>query len=315
MNPAFSVVFLTTLIGAAQGLFLALYVAEWTAAAGEGAGAGFFAPGGVLAFTLATAGLLASFFHLGRPERAWRAAARWRTSWLSREVIVLPLFLAGVFLWTVGHHSAAWPTLVLGALTTALALLLFLCTAMIYASLRFLQEWASPYTLANYTLLGGANGTVLASALAGFRAPALTDAFALTALALTAVAFVSRALSLARNARLRPRSTLQSAIGVRHPVVHQRSMGFMGGSFNTREFFHGRSVAALRLVKWGFLVGAFALPALLLGVVLAAGLHAGTQQGVLALAFVVQYLGLIAERWFFFAQANHPQNLYYQAVS
>ena len=32
-------------------------------------------------------------------------------------------------------------------------------------------------------------------------------------------------------------------------------------------------------------------------------------------AFVVQYVGLLAERWFFFAQANHPQNLYYQAVS
>jgi len=31
-------------------------------------------------------------------------------------------------------------------------------------------------------------------------------------------------------------------------------------------------------------------------------------------AFAVQYLGLILERWFFFAQANHPQNLYYQTV-
>ena len=29
----------------------------------------------------------------------------------------------------------------------------------------------------------------------------------------------------------------------------------------------------------------------------------------------VQYLGLLAERWFFFAQANHPQNLYYQTVA
>jgi DMSO reductase anchor subunit len=35
---------------------------------------------------------------------------------------------------------------------------------------------------------------------------------------------------------------------------------------------------------------------------------------VLALAFAVQYTGLLAERWFFFAQANHPQNLYYQTV-
>ena len=37
--------------------------------------------------------------------------------------------------------------------------------------------------------------------------------------------------------------------------------------------------------------------------------------GLLALAFAVQYVGLLAERWFFLAQANHPQNLYYQAVS
>ncbi|MFC1589763.1 DMSO reductase, partial [Pseudomonadota bacterium] len=36
--------------------------------------------------------------------------------------------------------------------------------------------------------------------------------------------------------------------------------------------------------------------------------------GIYAFAFVVQYVGLIAERWFFFAQANHPQNLYYQTI-
>jgi sulfite dehydrogenase (quinone) subunit SoeC len=36
---------------------------------------------------------------------------------------------------------------------------------------------------------------------------------------------------------------------------------------------------------------------------------------VLIAAFAIQYLGLLAERWFFFAQANHPQNLYYQSVS
>ena len=32
-------------------------------------------------------------------------------------------------------------------------------------------------------------------------------------------------------------------------------------------------------------------------------------------AFGIQYPGLLAERWYFFAQANHPQNLSYQAVS
>ena len=59
-----------------------------------------------------------------------------------------------------------------------------------------------------------------------------------------------------------------------------------------------------------FLVGAFVLPLLLLAFGLVNSVPA-----LLALAFVVQYLGLLAERWFFLAQANHPQNLYYQAVS
>jgi sulfite dehydrogenase (quinone) subunit SoeC len=35
----------------------------------------------------------------------------------------------------------------------------------------------------------------------------------------------------------------------------------------------------------------------------------------LLLALAMQYVGLLAERWFFFAQARHPQNLYYQVVS
>jgi len=30
---------------------------------------------------------------------------------------------------------------------------------------------------------------------------------------------------------------------------------------------------------------------------------------------LAQAIGLLAERWFFFAQARHPQNLYYQVVA
>jgi DMSO reductase anchor subunit len=48
-----------------------------------------------------------------------------------------------------------------------------------------------------------------------------------------------------------------------------------------------------------------------------AAVFAGALVGkaVLLTAFAVQFAGLLAERWFFFAQANHPQNLYYQAVA
>jgi len=33
------------------------------------------------------------------------------------------------------------------------------------------------------------------------------------------------------------------------------------------------------------------------------------------LALLLQAPGVLAERWYFFAQAQHPQNLYYQTVS
>jgi sulfite dehydrogenase (quinone) subunit SoeC len=306
MNPAFSVIFLTTLIGAGQGLFLALFGAELAGFTDRG----FLVRGGIVALVLTGLGLVASFFHLGRPERAWRTATMWRTSWLSREVIALPLFMGGVFCWTVAQAMGGEGTLALGVLTALACAALFVCTAMIYASVRFLQEWASAFTLVNYTLLGLASGCTLATALAAFGAPALVPGFGGFALLFTLIGFVSRGLSLQRNARLKPKSTLQSAIGIRHPQITQRAMGFMGGSFNTREFFHGRTPGVLRQVKAGFLIGAFVAPLLLLAMGLAMG-----SATVLALAFVVQYLGLLAERWFFFAQANHPQNLYYQAVS
>jgi DMSO reductase anchor subunit len=36
---------------------------------------------------------------------------------------------------------------------------------------------------------------------------------------------------------------------------------------------------------------------------------------VLGAAFALQYAGVLAERWYFFAEAKHPQNLYYQAIA
>jgi len=68
-------------------------------------------------------------------------------------------------------------------------------------------------------------------------------------------------------------------------------------------------VAALRAVKWLFLALTFALPLVLLALGVA-----GARPGLFVLAFAVQYAGLLAERWYFFAQANHPQNIYYQSV-
>ena len=324
MHPAFSVILLTTLIGAGQGLFLALFTVQSYAVVGllpAVEGRAFYAAGAALALALAAGGLVASFFHLGRPERAWRSATQWRTSWLAREVIALPAFMGALALWgtlhalgwtpvlaTLPHGTAVELTLVVGIAATLLAFALYVCTGMIYACLRFLAEWHTPLTPLNYVLMGGASGFTLGAAWAALGSPPHARFLAGWAVVLTLLAAIGRIASLWRNARLKPRSTLQSAIGIKHPKVVQRSQGFMGGSFNTREFFHGKGAPLLRGVKWYFVAAAFALPAAMV----AAG---PASAGWLLAAFAVQYSGLIAERWFFFAQANHPQNLYYQAIS
>jgi DMSO reductase anchor subunit len=316
MHPAFSVIFFTTLIGAAQGLFLALLAAEVLTLlqlVPPQDPRSFYALGAAISLTLLAGGLIASFFHLGRPERAWRSGARWRTSWLSREVIVHPLFTGLVFAYGLSHFFDQAGTLahwIIVALAVIACLALFICTGMIYACIRFLQEWATPLTLVNYFLLGSASGFTLASAFSAWSAPPLLGIYATTAIILTLAALLTRVASLVRNARLKPKSTIQTATGIKHPKVVQKSQGFMGGSFNTREFFHGKTPEFLRSVKWIFLVLAFVVPVLLVSMGFV------TDSAVLlALAFAVQYVGLIAERWFFFAQANHPQNLYYQVIS
>ena len=298
MKPAWSVILLTTLIGAGQGLYLALVAAELLSRPERA----FLVAGGALCLALLAAGLAASFFHLGRPERAWRTAAMWRTSWLSREVIVLPAFGMAVLAWGLAHWRGA-PTLAWSVAGAALAAALFVCTGMIYACLKFLQEWHTPLTVLNFATFGCASGLTAAAALAAWLQPPLARPYAAAALVAGVIAYIGRLATLARNARLRPKSTLASAIGVKHPRIVQIAQGAMGGSFNTREFFHGRPREVVRAVRWTLLALVFPMPALLL------------LAGLPTAAFLAQFAGLLAERWYFFAEAKHPQNLYYQAIA
>ena len=126
----------------------------------------------------------------------------------------------------------------------------------------------------------------------------------------TLIAWATRWAALRRNATIHHKSTLQSATGIQAPRLLQQSMGMSAGSFNTREFFHHVSVAAIKRVRLALVVFGFALPALLALVAIVSG---ALWPWLLAVA--AQALGLVADRWFFFAQARHPQNLYYQVVS
>ena len=58
--------------------------------------------------------------HLGRPARAWRAILGWRTSWLSREILLFHVFLGATAAFFVGGRGAgpvAWIAVLAGLAT------------------------------------------------------------------------------------------------------------------------------------------------------------------------------------------------------
>ena len=112
------------------------------------------------ALVLALAGLAISIFHLGRPERAWRALAGWRHSWLSREVGALGAF-AGLALLAVATGSAA-----VQAVAAAVGLAGVACSGMLYVVTRR-PSWRATVTLPRFALGSLVGGAAVAFAAGG----------------------------------------------------------------------------------------------------------------------------------------------------
>lgn len=114
------------------------------------------------AMALALLGLVVSVLHLGRPERAWRALAGLRHSWLSREVGALGLFgvLAGA---AVATGSPAIQAVAAGA-----GALGVLCSGMLYVVTRR-PSWRASVTLPRFALGSLVGGAAVATATGGGR--------------------------------------------------------------------------------------------------------------------------------------------------
>jgi len=311
MRPQFSIIFFTTLAGMAQGLlfFIALLNIEAPVLS-----APFLLMLALpVSFILLTLGLVASFFHLGHPERAWRAAMMWRTSWLSREVIALPavmLMTAMTFFFVASGLVPAW----IWAILLISILALWICTAKIYQCIRFIQEWSHPSTLSNFILLGlTSGGLLLEFLLMLWNDPDTPFGVGLISGLNFILLFIALNLKLwiwRRNQQLKPKSNLASATGIKGSNIRQTSMGFMGGSFNTREFFHHQTDRVISNIRKIILLMTYIGPMILLAFSMSS-----PNIAQIAIALLMHYIGLLAERWMFFAEANHPQNLYYQRVS
>jgi DMSO reductase anchor subunit len=311
MHPAFSVIFFTTASGAGYGLlvWLGIFGAIGFLPADRWFGVAAFG----LAFVLVTAGLLSSTFHLGHPERAWRALTQWKTSWLSREGIMALLAYIPTALYAYGwvfleRNDGAFAALGLAGIV--LCLITVYCTAMIYGSLKSIQRWSNKLVPPVYLVLSAATGSLLLSFLTHvFGHPAtIIDVTALAAIALAAGLKLAY-WNLIRKSR--SESSASSATGLGKPgLVRLLDAPHTESNYLMREMGYRIARKHADQLRFIAIIALFVLPIILL---LSAGLAGASivTTFLLALAVVFATTGVLVERWLFFAEAKHTVTLYY----
>ena len=310
MHPAYSVILFTTASGAGYGLLCLL---------GLGAAFGWLPPdrglglaGLGLSLTLISAGLLSSTAHLGHPERAWRAFSQWRSSWLSREGVLavatyVPAGVLGIGWAILGRTDGVFA--VAGVLTAVLSMLTVVATGMIYQSLPTIRQWHVSLTTPVYVALALATGSILLAALTCLTVndARFVNLIACGLVLLAAVVKLGywRAIDAAT-----PLASAETATGLgRFGKVRQFEAPHSGANYIMREM--GYAVARRHANKLRMIAGVllFAAPFALL--LLSSGLSGAVPVAMLFVATLSAAIGVVTERWLFFAEAEHVVMTYY----
>lgn len=310
MHPAYSVILFTTTSGAGYGLLALLGFTAATEAALSPVAALISL---ALALGLITFGLLASTFHLGRPERAWRALSQWRSSWLSREgVLAVATYVPALglgFLWLTGQETA-WLLAVVGVLAGVLAVLTVVATGMIYASLKTIRQWNHPLVVPAYLCFALAGGGTLFLMFASFSGVVGLVHWIIPVVGLLLTLLLT--LFYWHSIDRQPRDLdAAAATGLSDfGQVRQWESAHTADNYVQREM--GYQVArrhAARLRRLTVLGIALSLLFVIVSALLS-GLPAALSA---LLAALLLFTASLVQRWLFFAQAEHIVNLYYGA--
>lgn len=315
MSPEISIIILTVVAGAGQGLFIWLVGGDLAGIVkGAPLSPGTMIAGAAVSLVLTLVGVAASFFHLTHPERGVKAIFRWKSSWLSREAILLPVFQGLVALYGLMAYlgAADGARLLAGFAGIAAGIALFIASGMIYAKVRFIGEWSTAFTPINFTVIGLASGGAACVAVLQIAgAAAGVELFTLRGvIALTFIGLALKAAYYVRNENLYSRFSLQSAIGVNHPEIRLMDTGAAYDHYNTIEYNHTEHADRRGMFRSISIVLIFIVPLILFTFDYFAPLR-GENGSLASIAAVLMVAGAFFERWLFFADGTHAQNFYY----
>lgn len=295
MHPALSVIIFTTFSGMGYGLFI------WLCAnilMGETLTQDQIIYGTGFSFVLVTIGLLSSTIHLGHPERAWRAFSQWRTSWLSREGIMAILtygpmaIIGGNQILNLGLDALIPIMAVLGILGSSVTVF---TTSMIYASLKAIPAWHNNWVKIGYQIFALSSGGVAYIMIAGWQHYMVVVTLLILALAV-------KIMTWAHIDKHRGQYKREDALGLPDfGKARPFEPAHQGQNYLQREMGYELCPKRRAMMRWLALGCGFILPAVLLYI----GLP------VAILITLICLGGMMAERWLFFAEAEHVVRLYY----
>ncbi len=312
MHPEMSLVLLTVLAGAGQGIFILLVALDILA--NGTVSSGFIYTAGAVSLLLQAAGIVASTSHLGNPHRGWRAILMVASSWLSREVITLSASVGAALVYMLAYHYGLPEELriVAGLAGVAASIGFYISSSMVYASVKFIKEWANAYTPVNFTLFGITSGFGAGLAILYYIQPdhSLTQTINYIVIFLTLISLLTKALAYKFNSNAYVSVNIKNAVGVNNPDIKLIDMGTSYAHYNTKEYYHPSSESNDRQMRSIVLNVAFLLP-LLIWSAIAYNVF-GILNPILGItAAVLMIGGLLLERRIFFTQGNNIQNLYY----
>ena len=298
MHPAPSIIIFTVTAGAGYGLMFWLALSRLASLAPNITNAQMLVAG-LIGSLLITVGLLSSTLHLANPRNAWRSFMRFRTSWLSREAVFAVLFYLIAFLWFVTGGGN-----VLGIAVAVLAVVVLVCTAMIYGSLKTIRQWNNALTPVNFVLLGLAAGAVLFTFITLVQGSFSPRILAMTVASIAAAAFSKLLYFSWIGQPAGP--TINTALGFTRATVQLLDVGHSSDTFLTKEFGFEVARAKILWARAFTIVVGFVLPLVLLtGLIGAPGIAHALVASILLMA------GVFVERWLFFAEARHVVTLYH----
>ncbi len=314
MHPEISLVLLTVLAGAGQGIFILLVTLNSFFYGTGAVPSEYVFTTGAISLAFQVAGIITSTSHLGNPHRGWRAMLMIKNSWLSREVVTLSLSVGSTALYLLLYYSGITGTLLLatGMVGIAANLGFYLSSSMVYASVKFIREWSNAFTPLNFTLFGITSGFGVNLAIAHYTQVNTDIIFGINnvTVGLALVALIMKILSYRFNATAYVSVNVKNAIGVNDPNITLMDMGASYAHYNTKEYCYENSDRITRNTMNLVLTVAFLVP-IILWTVAAFKREMAYIPELTVVAAIAMIAGLIIERRFFFIQGNNVQNLYY----